>query len=52
MSALEAWFALRAPDLLGHVISRWSLRWYAIVAALIVPVALLRIADRRLRALR
>lgn len=38
-----------ATSVLPRGIDRWSLGWPIIVVALLVPVILLRIADRRLR---
>ena len=52
MSGAALWLALRAPVFVTTGVTRWSLRWYAIAAALLVPVILLCIADARLRAAR
>ena len=50
MSAFVLSLAVLAPGFTFQITSRWSLRWWAIVGALLVPVIVLRIAEWRLRA--
>ena len=50
MTVVPLWLALRGPNVVVMITTRWSLRWYVIVAALLIPVVLLRFADSRIRA--
>jgi hypothetical protein len=50
LSAFALSLVVLAPSISFKITSRTSLRWWAIVVALLVPVIVLRIAEWRLRA--
>jgi len=50
LSAFALSLAVLAPGATFQFTSRWSLRWWAIAGALLIPVIVLRIAEWRLRA--